>query len=202
MADSGKQAQISEAIANTESIKKNIGTKNLFDYFSLAIATCAVGYIPFAPGTWGSIVGVLIYLLTRFFEIRIVHQFSHNLSLNENTTAWIAAFNSLIFLLFCFLGIWASGQAAVLLGKKDPQKVVVDEVIGQLIVFLFVPFAISWQLILAGFILFRVFDIWKPYPINSLENLPSGLGVCADDILAGVYGGVCLAILYALNLSL
>ena len=73
---------------------------------------------------------------------------------------------------------------------------------GQLIVFLFVPFDISWKLILAGFLLFRLFDIWKPYPIDSLQNLPAGIGVCADDILAGVYGGVCLSLIYAVSLSL
>jgi phosphatidylglycerophosphatase A len=76
----------------------------------------------------------------------------------------------------------------------------VDEVIGQLLVFLFVPFDISWKLILAGFLLFRLFDIWKPYPIDSLQNLPAGIGVCADDILAGVYGGAVLSLLYALSL--
>ncbi len=53
-----------------------------------------------------------------------------------------------------------------------------------------------------GFLLFRLFDIWKPYPIDSLQNLPAGIGVCADDILAGVYGGTCLALLYAVRISL
>jgi phosphatidylglycerophosphatase A len=84
-----------------------------------------------------------------------------------------------------------------LFGDKDPSKAVVDEVIGQIVVFFFVPFGISWPFILAGFILFRIFDIWKPYPINDLQSLPGGLGVCADDFLAGIYAGACLAIIYA-----
>ena len=63
-----------------------------------------------------------------------------------------------------------------------------------LLVFLFVPFGVHWGYILAGFLLFRLFDIWKPYPIDDLQSLPSGIGVCADDILAGVYAGVCLAV--------
>ena len=83
------------------------------------------------------------------------------------------------------------------MAHKDPSQAVVDEVMGQLIVFLFVPFDISWKLILAGFLLFRLFDIWKQYPIDSLQNLPAGIGVCADDILAGVYGGICLSLIYA-----
>jgi phosphatidylglycerophosphatase A len=175
--------------------------KTPLDYFSLAISTFGVGFIPLAPGTWGSIIGVLIYLFFRSNELRVAQTFSDLALSGEFTTAWIKAFNALIFLLFCFLGIWASGRTATIFRAKDPQKVVVDEVIGQLIVFLFVPFEISWKLILAGFILFRLFDIWKPYPINSLENLPGGLGVCADDILAGVYGGICLAALYAIVIS-
>ncbi|MCA1625430.1 MAG: phosphatidylglycerophosphatase A [Acidobacteria bacterium] len=94
-------------------------------------------------------------------------------------------------------GIWASSRAVELFQNKDPQQAVVDEVIGQLITFLFVPFTVSWKFVAAGFLLFRLFDIWKPYPIDSLQNLPAGIGVCADDILAGVYAGTCLAVLYA-----
>ena len=78
----------------------------------------------------------------------------------------------------------------------------VDEVIGQLIVFLFIPFTTSWLLIGAAFLLFRLFDIWKPYPIDSLQALPGGIGVCADDMLAGVYAGVCLSIIHAVVLYL
>ena len=71
---------------------------------------------------------------------------------------------------------------------------------GQLIVFLFVPFAISWKLILAGFLLFRLFDIWKPYPIRRLESLGGGLGIMADDVLAGIYAATVLAVAIAIFL--
>ena len=111
-----------------------------------------------------------------------------------------SASHLIVFLLFCLLGIWAAGRATQLFKNKDPQQAVVDEIIGQLLVFLFVPFDISWKLIAAGFLLFRLFDIWKPYPIDSLQNLPAGIGVCADDILAGVYGGAILSLLYAFSL--
>ena len=85
---------------------------------------------------------------------------------------------------------------------RQTQQAVVDEVIGQLITFLFIPFGVHWSFILGGFLLFRLFDIWKPYPIDHLQELPGGIGVCADDMLAGVYAGVCLSIIYAINLAL
>jgi len=86
------------------------------------------------------------------------------------------------------------------LGTDDPHEAVVDEVMGQIVALLFIPFTTSWKLILAGFVLFRLFDIWKPYPIDELQSLPKGIGVCADDLLAGVYAGICLAIIYTVSL--
>ena len=168
------------------------------DYLSLAITTFGVGYLPLAPGTWGSMVGVLVYLATR----RTVEFFAGNVSAhNPLFDAYNAATTALLyvlFFLFCFLGLWASGRSCELFGDKDPSRAVVDEVIGQLVTFFFVPFGISWPFILSGFILFRIFDIWKPYPIDELQNLPGGLGICADDFLAGIYAGACLAIIYAI----
>ena len=189
----------SSAALETETLdKKNSKAESFSDYLSLAVTTCGVGYLPLAPGTFGSAVGVGVYLLFGWLETNVAANFAANDWTSAQITAWTHAVNLLIFLLFCFLGIWASSRATILFQTKDPQKVVVDEVIGQLIVFLFVPFDTRWYFVLAGFLLFRLFDIWKPYPINSLENLPAGLGVCADDILAGVYGGVCLSIIYAI----
>lgn len=175
--------------------------KTPVDYLSLAITTFGVGYLPLAPGTWGSAVGVGIYLLFARFENGANVLFIPK-GLNETQiTAWIHVVNLTLFLLFCLVGIWAAGRSTKHFKHKDPSQAVVDEVIGQLIVFLFVPFDISWKLILAGFLLFRLFDIWKPYPIDYLQSLPFGIGVCADDILAGVYGGVCLSIIYAISLT-
>ena len=176
--------------------------KTPLDYFSLAITTFGVGYLPLAPGTWGSMVGVLIYLLFGQIEANAGIYFVNRGWAEAQITAWIHAFNLIIFLLFCLLGVWAASRAVKLFRHKDPQQAVVDEVIGQLIVFLFVPFDAHWFYILSGFVLFRLFDIWKPYPIDSLQNLPAGIGVCADDILAGVYGGACLAVIYAVGISM
>ncbi len=175
--------------------------KTLKDYFSLAVTTFGVGYLPLAPGTWGSMVGVGIYLLFGYLETDFFAGYAGRGWTAAQIAAWIHAVNLIVFLLFCLLGIWAANRATKLFKNKDPQQAVVDEVIGQLIVFLFIPFNVNWFFVVAGFLLFRLFDLWKPYPIDSLQNLPAGIGVCADDILAGVYGGTCLALLYAVRIS-
>lgn len=175
--------------------------EGLLDYLSLAVTTFGVGYLPLMPGTFGSMVGVAIYLSTsRFAEAtRPTDLLDQPIQFLQPQ---LLAIICIAFLLFCLLGVWAAGRATELLGNLDPPQAVVDEVIGQLIVFLFVPFGIGWPLVLAGFLLFRLFDIWKPYPIDYLQVLPGGVGVCADDILAGVYAGVCLSVIYAITLSL
>lgn len=172
-------------------------SQGIADYLSLAVSTFGVGYLPLAPGTWGSVVGVIIYLFAAAFESNYAASLIASGHPAGKVSAAFLAFNTVIFLLFCLFGLWASGRSCELFGDKDPTQAVVDEVIGQLIVFFFVPFGISWPFILAGFVLFRTFDIWKPYPIDQLQNLPDGLGVCADDFLAGIYAGACLAIIYA-----
>jgi phosphatidylglycerophosphatase A len=202
MPDYDELIHTSATIELQELAKEEIKEKNFIDYFSLAVTTFGVGYLPLAPGTWGSMVGVAIYLLIYGFEIHAFVDVAAYGRTIEQTTAWVHVVNAIALLLFCLLGIWAANRATKLFKHKDPSQAVVDEVMGQLIVFLFVPFGISWKLILAGFLLFRLFDIWKPYPIDSLQNLPAGIGVCADDILAGVYGGVCLSLIYAVSLSL
>lgn len=163
------------------------------DYFSLAFTTFGVGYIPGAPGTYGSAIGVAIYLGIEWISLGYRTQLSEAI-LHATFTAGLV--------LFVLTGIWASSRSIELLGNSDPSEAVVDEVMGQLITFLFIPFGLTWPFILAGFMLFRVFDIIKPYPANALENLPGGLGICADDIVAGVYAGMCLGVAYAVYLSL
>jgi len=171
----------------------------VLDYTSLAVTTFGVGYLPLAPGTWGSLVAVGFYavLASSFSAVR----YSANPQSPESLVAAIHAIILVAFLLFILLGVWASSRSIELLGNSDASQAVVDEVIGQLIVFLFIPFTSSWLLIGAGFLLFRLFDIWKPYPIDHLQDLPGGIGICADDMLAGVYAGVCVSIIYAISLS-
>lgn len=201
MSDNNEISEVSAALKTPELKREVITNKKLTDYFALALATCGVGYLPLAPGTWGSLVGVAIYLSVGLIETKFGIYFLERSRNAEQLTAWIHAVNIGIFLAFCLVGVWASGRAVELFQKKDPQKVVVDEVIGQLLVFMFVPFGVDWFFVAAGFLLFRLFDVWKPYPIGLLENLPAGIGVCADDFLAGIYGGACLALFFALKNS-
>ena len=168
------------------------------DYLSLGITTFGVGYIPGAPGTYGSLLAVAFYAaLSNLFGS---YRYSPSATPPEFMVAAIHAIILLTFLLFILLGIWAAGRSVELLGNTDAPQAVVDEVIGQLMVFLFIPFTRSWVLIAAGFLLFRLFDIWKPYPVNNVQDLPGGIGVCADDVAAGMYAGVGLAMLHAISL--
>jgi phosphatidylglycerophosphatase A len=117
----------------------------------------------------------------------------------------VASIHAVILVAFGLLvlvGMWAAGRSTELLGNTDASQAVIDEVIGQLTVFLFIPFTNSWILIIAGFLLFRFFDIWKPYPIDRLQDLPRGVGVCADDVAAGIYAGIVLSVVHAISLYL
>ncbi|HUR97824.1 MAG TPA: phosphatidylglycerophosphatase A [Pyrinomonadaceae bacterium] len=177
--------------------------KGALDYFSLAITTFGVGYIPGAPGTYGSLVAIGFYsvIASTFMALR----YTAGPAPQDSPESVVAALHAVILVglvLFMLLGIWAADRSVELLGNSDASEAVVDEVMGQLVVFLFIPFTSSWLLIGAGFVLFRLFDIWKPYPIDNLQSLSGGIGVCADDLLAGVYAGVCLSIIYAITLSI
>ncbi|HEX8149450.1 MAG TPA: phosphatidylglycerophosphatase A [Pyrinomonadaceae bacterium] len=173
------------------------------DYFAMALATCGVGLIPVAPGTWGSAVGVVLYLgLGRLTERVFDYSVARGLDLSpQQFPAIQTTVLLLVILLVALAGIWAATRAEKLLGKKDPGAVVVDEVAGQLITFLFVPWLTTWTWTVAlGFIAFRVFDIWKPYPVRRLEGLGGGLGIMADDMLAGFYAATAMSLLVTLRL--
>ena len=168
------------------------------DLVALAITTCGVGYLPLAPGTWGSLLAVGAYvILTSIFS---QYRYAAVTASSEFMVAALHAVILLALLVYLLIGVWAADRSIEMLGNTDASEAVVDEVIGQFIVFLFIPFTSSWVLIGSGFFLFRLFDVWKPYPIDLLQDLPGGLGICADDMLAGVYAGVCLAIIHAVTL--
>jgi phosphatidylglycerophosphatase A len=169
------------------------------DYLALALATCGVGYFPIAPGTLGALVGVALYLgvwgwLYGILEAKAVRG---RLNLLYIFTPQFAAMLLLIFLV-TMVGVWAASRAEKLLQRKDPSVVVIDEVAGQMIALLSGPFwPPTWWSVFSAFILFRVFDIWKPYPIRRLEALESGLGIMADDVLAGIYALIVNSLLIA-----
>jgi len=128
-----------------------------------------IGYLKPGPGTWGSAVTVMLWA----FAARAI-------SPHLRTPIAIA-----IALFVVMVGIPAATQVSRANNKKDPQFVVIDEVAGQLIALIAVPLA--WKTFLAGFILFRVFDILKPPPVRQLERLPEGTGIVLDDVAAGLY---------------
>ncbi|MGB8509733.1 MAG: phosphatidylglycerophosphatase A [Pyrinomonadaceae bacterium] len=167
------------------------------DCVALAVATCGVGLIPLAPGTWGSAVGVGIYLaLVWAFGLVVRYAGAHDFLLPEGVIgAGFTASLLVVIVVACVAGTWAATRAEKVLGRKDPGAVVVDEVAGQLIAFLFVPPGRWWWTILVAFTAFRLFDIWKPYPIRRLESLGGGLGIMADDVLAGLYAAVLMSVL-------
>jgi phosphatidylglycerophosphatase A len=129
-----------------------------------------VGRLRPGPGTWGSLAATLLWWLIA----------SH---LPASARLIVIA---LLIVLSVAVGIPAATLEARGCGKKDPQHVVIDEVAGQLVTLLAVP--IGWKPLLAGFILFRAFDIVKPPPIRQLERLPEGTGIVVDDLAAGIYG--------------
>jgi phosphatidylglycerophosphatase A len=170
------------------------------DYTALALSTWGVGYLPLAPGTWGSLIAVGIYLVIGWFETNAA---THGVATDKNllqVTTFHWTLNAILLTAFCLIGTWASTRSIPLLGDHDASEIVVDELMGQFVTLAFIPFGLGWPFVLAGFLLFRLFDIVKPYPVDDLQQLPGGLGVCADDIIAGVYAGICLAVGYSIYL--
>jgi phosphatidylglycerophosphatase A len=143
-----------------------------------AVATWfGCGYWPWGPGTLGSGAALAIAAV---FE-------------------WTPLAAGIAGLVALAPAIWAAGTEATTSGRKDPGHVVVDEVVGQWIT-LAGAVQLNWKSYLIGFVLFRLFDIWKPPPVRQLEALPNGVGIMADDVMAGVYGAVVLAALGRFNL--
>jgi phosphatidylglycerophosphatase A len=107
------------------------------------------------------------------------------------------AFETLNCLAFMILAVPASTTAARLIGRKDPGQIVCDEISGQLISLFLLP--LNWAVALLAFLLFRTFDIIKPYPADKLEQLPNGWGIVGDDVMAGIYANLVLRVLLYLN---
>ena len=129
------------------------------------------------PGTWGSVATALLWALA-----------SSQIPVADRTWATIIA-----AIVVTLIGIPAATAVSRATGVKDPQFVVIDEVAGQLVTLIGVP--LGWKTFLAGLILFRVFDMWKPFPIRRLERLPEGTGIVVDDLGAGVYALIVMHLL-------
>lgn len=140
--------------------------------FGVMVATVAgVGYAPVAPGTFGSAAGLALWWLLP-------------------SAAFLQS--GVILALFA-LGVWAATQAERHFGRADPGAVVIDEVLGTLVTLFLNPVG-PWGA-LVGFLLFRLFDVVKPFPARQFERLPGGLGIMADDGMAGIYANLTLRVL-------
>ena len=153
----------------------------LLDRLGYAIATgLGAGHIPVAPGTFGAAEGVVL-----FFIINALLNQRLMLSPRGALGAYL-----IINVALYALGVWASNRAIAATGLKDPSVAVIDEVSGQLIAMTPLIVYPSLAGVVVSFVLFRAFDIFKPYPIRKLERLPRGFGVMSDDALAGIYAAV------------
>jgi phosphatidylglycerophosphatase A len=136
------------------------------------------GYLPKAPGTWGSLVGLLLFYL--------LHSLSFPVYLAVVTCLFV-------------VGSFAAGEAEKILDNRDPGVVVIDEIVGMLITMIAVP--ATPLIMVLGFILFRVFDIAKPFPVNFFDRrFHGGLGIMLDDVVAGIYSLIILQLLLLLVL--
>jgi phosphatidylglycerophosphatase A len=143
-------------------------------WLATPIATCfGVGLAPFAPGTAGSIVAIAAAVV-------LIHHHG-----------WTQANFGLLCMASLLPAIWAAQVYAESHGKEDPSEVVVDEVIGQWVTLLGAT-VYNWKSVLAAVVLFRILDIYKPFPIRQAEQLRGGVGIIADDVVAGLVGALVL----------
>jgi phosphatidylglycerophosphatase A len=176
-----------------------------------------LGYLPKAPGTWGSLAGLVLCGVVA--RLTWVDPFAYDFPIFDRYSIlrWDLVLGCC--LIIGATGVWSSSRVTSFTGKKDPQFVVIDEVSGQMIALfagaLFSKVFFSglwnhsqsrglffygrWTVFIASFLLFRLFDIWKPWPIRKLESLPGGWGIMADDWLAGIYAAILLRLALHFN---
>lgn len=138
---------------------------------ALFVATGAyVGKIPFAPGTFGSLLGLLICFLLSLVSLSVA---------------------ALVAIVLVLVAVWASEHAERLMGKKDPGSVVIDEIAGMVIAVIGIQFSVMTAI--SGFVLFRLLDIIKPPPVRFFQDdLPGGAGIVMDDVAAGIIANILL----------
>lgn len=167
-----------------------------------------LGYLPVAPGTWGSLGGVALgWFLIKFspgIEFVITRPGMRPFLPSSLTLGTLMQLPFMFgTVLISIVGVWASREAAKYFRKSDPGQIVVDEISGQMISYLPVLSSAfaggGWKYLLLGFVLFRVFDIVKPWPARAAEKWPGGWGIMADDWLAGIYAGLILWLVHYLR---
>ncbi|HKQ85224.1 MAG TPA: phosphatidylglycerophosphatase A [Candidatus Acidoferrales bacterium] len=204
-----------------------VGTKKPRVSIFLATA-CGLGYLPKAPGTFGALAGLVLAMLP-WLVLLSAGIVSRNAQIESASILGGSNFDPYLGAQICIsaivagFGVLSASAAAKYWSQKDPQRVVIDEVSGQHLTlllgcgvpvwwraqptwantrfgFITIHSALNWKYLLVGFILFRVFDIWKPFPARQAESLPGGWGIMADDWMAGVYAAIGLWIARAAGL--
>ncbi len=193
--------------------------------FAYAIATAlGAGYMKPGPGTWGSLVGLILAVLCHPYTWFVITGTALKYGMGADVpllSGWMGTIlllgpTLLVWLIIAWLGVRTSTQVANYSGVKDPQIVVIDEVSGVhlALILALVPMGgpttlldssnaaafalftgmsiLNWKFLLAGFVIFRLFDIAKPFPCRRLEKLPGGWGIMADDWMAGIYAAICM----------
>jgi phosphatidylglycerophosphatase A len=189
-----------------------------------------LGYFPKAPGTFASLAGIALAVFPSWLQSRVESGGTQFLGVSLPAGPQVEPvilFQIILTVLAALIGVWSADRAGTYWNTKDPQQVVIDEVSGQHLALLLGGFwprhaspliasqaarwdnhplgagmwvSPNWKYLLLGFILFRVFDIWKPFPARQAESLPGGLGIMADDWVAGIYAALGLWIARALGL--
>jgi phosphatidylglycerophosphatase A len=144
---------------------KNILVKTFATVFGL-------GFMPVGPGTWGTLGGAVFWYY--FMDVPVLQY-------------------AAVSLVVLIISVWASWYSEEIFGEKDSGNIVIDEFIGYLVTMLLAPHTITAGII--GFVLFRIFDILKPVPIGLMERLPKGIGIVADDVMAGIYAAIVLNVI-------
>ena len=167
-------------------------------HISILLATWfGLGNLPRAPGTWGSLGGAALAIFLAWLNFRHHATTASHPENNFATAGLHVSYTEIaVALLISIIGVIAATRAARYAQIEDPQWVVIDEVSGQLITYylFFWVLPLNWKSWLLGFILFRIFDIWKPFPARQLERLPGGWGIMADDWMAGIYAAIVLRV--------
>jgi phosphatidylglycerophosphatase A len=222
--DSAASSAAASTSPSAESSNASATTAQRKPHFAIFIATAAgLGYLPKAPGTWGSLAGFVLFAVPAclWFGPEVPYMLANG-SVGDFAYPNLAAgyFSQFVwayivlFLLISAVGVWSARRTAEYWRQKDPGRVVIDEVSGEFLTmllgsgvptwwripelryatlapgFILMRSALNWKYLLVGFILFRVFDIWKPFPARQAESLPGGWGIMADDWIAGIYAAI------------
>ena len=155
-------------------LKESLGRADFINKTALILSSWfGTGLIPRMPGTAGTLAAIpMVIVMNRLGQL----------------------FGAIFLIIFIFAAVWSSGVTERLLGRDDPSEVVIDEVAGFMLTIYLLP--LSWLSIALGFIMFRFFDILKPFPIKRLERIGGGTGMVLDDLVAGVYAGLSINILF------